>query len=79
MQCTEVFKSVQELKFHLQNIHCIELERELKQFSSKSEVDTRSHKIRCSENINVTDIDMKTEVHIKQKYQFVNEAAKLQS
>ena len=77
MQCTEVFKSVQELKFHLQNIHCVELERELKQFSSESEVDTKPRKIRRPENINVTDIDMKTEVCIKQKYQFVNEVTKL--
>ncbi len=79
VQCTKVFESVQELKFHLQNIHCVKLRKELKQFSSKSKVDTRSCKIRCSENTNVTDIDIKTEVRIKQKYQFVNEATKLQS
>jgi len=69
MQCTEVFELMQELMFHLQNLHCVELEKELKQFSSKSKVDTRSRKIRRSENINVIDINI--------KYHFVNEAAKL--
>ena len=71
MQCTEVFELVQELMFHLQNLHCVELEKELKWFSSESEVDTKSRKVRRSENINVINIDM--------KYHFVNEAAKLQS
>jgi hypothetical protein len=79
VQCAEVFASVQELKFHLQDIHCVELGKGLKRSSPESEVDTRPRKIRRPGDTNVTDIDIETEVRIKQEYQFVDEAAKLRS
>ena len=78
-QCTEAFESVQEFKFHLQDVHCVVPGKGLKRSSPESDPDTKPRKFRRPLETNLSDINMEIEVRIKQEYQFVDEAAKLRS
>lgn len=69
--CADAFESVQELKFHLQDVHCVELRKGCKRSSPDSEVDTRPRKIKSPGDAN------RHEACVKQEYKFVDEAAKL--
>ena len=55
---------MQHLKFHLQDVHCIELRKGCKRPSPENEADPRSRKIRISADV-------------KPEYKFVDEAAKI--
>ena len=72
-QCADAFQSVQELEFHLQDVHCVELRKECKRSSPESEGDTRPRKIKCSNHAN------RHSPCFKQEYKFVDEAAKVWS
>lgn len=70
-RCADTFESVQELKYHLQDVHCVELRKGCKRFSPDSEVNTGLRKIKSPGDTN------RHEACVKQEYKFVNEAAKL--
>jgi hypothetical protein len=72
-QCADAFKSAQELKFHLQDVHCVELRKGCKRSSPESEVDTRPRKIKSPVYANPH------EACVKQEYKFVDKAANLWS
>lgn len=44
--CVDAFQSVQELKFHLQDVHCVELKEECKRSSPESEGGTKLRKLK---------------------------------
>ncbi|KAI9752223.1 MAG: hypothetical protein M1835_001112 [Candelina submexicana] len=79
VQCTEAFESVQEFKFHLQDVHCVVPGKGFKRSSPESEPDTRPRKFKRPRETNRPDPEMETEVHVKQEYHFMDEAVKLQS
>ena len=70
---------MQELKFHLQDIHCVELRKGCKRSSPESEVDTRPRKIKSPGDASRPNLNIESEAYIKQEYKFVDEAAKLWS
>ncbi|KAL8880142.1 MAG: hypothetical protein Q9192_008083 [Flavoplaca navasiana] len=72
-QCADAFKSVQELKFPLQDVHCVELRKGCKRSSPETELDIRPRKIKSLGYAN------RHEACVKQEYKFVDEAAKLWS
>lgn len=76
-QCTEAFSSMQDLKFHLQDVHCIELRRGCKRPSPESEGDPGSRKVRISGDVQPRGSDLRTAADIKPEYKFVDEAAKM--
>jgi len=78
-QYTEVFGLVQELKFHLEDIYCIELRKGFKRSSPESEPETTPHKLKRPRITNRPDPEMESEACIKQEYPFMDEAAKLYS
>lgn len=50
-QCTEAFSSMQDLKFDLQDVHCIELRKGCKRPSPENKADPRSRKVRISTDV----------------------------
>lgn len=76
-QCTEVFFSMQDLKFHLQDVHCIEFSKGCKRPSLESEADPESRKVRISGDVQRRGSDLWTAAHVKPEYKFVDEAAKI--
>lgn len=68
---------MQDLKFHLQDVHCIELRKGYKRPSPESEVDPGSRKVRISGDVQLHGSDLRTAADVKPEYKFVDEAAKM--
>jgi len=62
--CADAFESVQELKFHPQDVHYVVLRKGYKRSSPESEVDTRLRKIKSKGDANGH------EAYFKQEYTF---------
>lgn len=78
-QCTESFESMQELKYHLVNVHCVELKKGSKRSSPENEVHTRPPKVKRTSSIALRNYKMEVEAYRKQGYKFVNEGTKFWS
>lgn len=76
-QCTEAYPSMQDLKFRLQDVHCVDLRRGCKRSSPDRDADPRPLKTRISGDAQRHDLDLWSAAGIKQEYKFVDEAAKL--
>jgi len=77
MQCTQAYPSIQDLKFHLQDVHCVDLRRGCKRSSPDFDTDPRPLKTRMSGKAQRRDSDPLPSIGIKQEYKFVDEAAKI--
>jgi hypothetical protein len=73
VQCADAFESLQGLKFHLQDVHCVVPRKGSKRSSPESEVDTRPYKFSRH------NLDLDSEAYVIQEHKFVDEAAKLRS
>lgn len=69
---------MQELKFHLQDVHCIELRRGVKQFSSGTQAD-RPCKVKSLIDSDKPILEFLSGAGPKYEYKFVDETAKLWS
>lgn len=69
-QCDKAFRSLQELKFHLQDVHCVKLRKGHKRSSLESEQDTKPRKIKSA---------ARDELCVQLQYKFVDEGGKLWS
>jgi hypothetical protein len=78
-QCADAFVSTQELKFHLQDVHCVEFIKGSKKSRPADEVSDKHPKCRRVRGTNKNDANMEFEEISKQKFKFVDEAAKLYS
>ena len=58
-QCDEPFESEQELKFHLQDVHCYELMKGFKRLNLENEVDAEPHEGKKARDTNHHSSDMK--------------------
>lgn len=67
----------QDLKFHLQDVHCVDLRRGCKRSSPDFDADPRTLKTRISGEAWRRDSDPLPSIGIKQEYKFVDEAAKI--
>jgi len=76
-KCVDAFQSVLELKFHLQDVHCIELTKGTKRRRSGSEVDTMPARRKRSRQTKDHDLDMKLDMWPQFTYEFVDETTKL--
>lgn len=75
-ECVRAFDSRLKLKFHLQNIHCIELLKEIKRRRSNSEEEIQSDRKRRFKCIDIRDSDVKIDRYFNFTYEFVNETTK---
>lgn len=76
-QCGKIFKLVQKLRFHLQNIHYIEFIKRLKRFNIEYETDFKFFKVKRVNSVNPYGSDMKTDIYYKQEFKFINKTMKL--
>lgn len=76
-QCAEGYPSIQDLKFHLQNVHCVDLRRGCKRSSPDRDANPRHLKTKRLGIAPIQDPDLESAAGIKQEYKFVDEAAKL--
>jgi hypothetical protein len=76
VQCTEAFGSVQGLKFHLHDVHCVELGNGVKRFSPESDADAAPRKSKRPRDATCPDPEMEAETCFKQEHPFVDESAK---
>ena len=76
-QCAEECPSIQDLKFHLQNIHCVDLKRGCKRSSPDRDTNHRHLKTKRLGVGPRQDSDLGSAAGIKQEYKFIDEAAKL--
>ncbi|KAL2056550.1 hypothetical protein ABVK25_002944 [Lepraria finkii] len=72
-KCVDAFPSVLEMKFHLQDVHCIELTKKTKRRRSRSEVETMPAR---RKNLRRTK-DVKLDSCPQSPYEFVDETTKL--
>jgi hypothetical protein len=75
-QCAEAFESEQELKFHLQDVHCFELMKGFKRLNLEDEADVKPSEVKKA-RANHHGPDMKTDPSSNQELKFVDETAKL--
>ena len=68
---------MQNLKFHLQDVHCVDLRRGCKRSSPDFDADPRPVKTGMSGDAQRRDSDPLSSNGIKQEYKFVDEAARL--
>lgn len=76
-QCDEAFQSMQDLKFHLQDVHCVDLKRGCKRSCPDSDATPRPSKTKISGDNHRRHPAPRSDGHIKQEYKFVDEAAKI--
>jgi hypothetical protein len=76
-QCTEAYPFMQELKFHLHDVHCVDLRKGCKRSSPDGDADPKPPKTRISGDAQRCDLYPWSAAGIKQEYKFVDEAAKL--
>ena len=76
-QCGEAFKSAQELRFHLQGVHCVELTKGLKRSSVEHEADSKPFKVKRASGANPRGSDTEIDACREQEFKFIDEAAKL--
>ena len=76
-QCILAFLFMQDLKFHLQDAHCVEIRKGRKRSSPENEAGPRPRKIRVSGDAQRLDPDLQATASVKQEYKFVDEAAKV--
>lgn len=61
LKCVDAFQSILEMKFHLQNVHCIELIKGIKRRRSSNEVEFEPNWRKRSRRIKDYDLDVKLE------------------
>ncbi|KAL2041983.1 hypothetical protein N7G274_005171 [Stereocaulon virgatum] len=76
-RCVEAFQSVLEMKFHLQDVHCIESTKSVKRRRSSSELEPQSHRRKRARQIEDRDSDVKRDTWAQFTYDFVDETEKL--
>ena len=76
-KCVDAFPSVLELKFHLQDVHCIELTKGIKRRRSNSEVDATPARRKRSRKSEDHDSDVKLDSWPQSTYEFVDETTNL--
>jgi hypothetical protein len=76
-QCDEAFESEQELKFHLQDVHCYELTKGFKRLNLEHEVDAEPHEGKKARDTDHHGPDMKFDAYCNQEFKFVDEGPKL--
>ncbi len=76
-KCLDAFPSVLEMKFHLQDVHCIELTKGTKRRRSGSEVETTPARRKRSRRTKDRDPDVKRDPWSQFTYEFVDETTKL--
>lgn len=76
-KCVDAFPSVLELKFHLQDVYCIELTKGIKRRRSTSGVDTMSPRRKRSRKSEDHDPDVKPDSWPQSIYKFVDKTTKL--
>ncbi|KAI9800690.1 MAG: hypothetical protein M1825_004012 [Sarcosagium campestre] len=76
-KCVDAFPSVPELKFHLQDVHCIELTKGIKRRRSASGVDTMSPRRKRSRKSEDRSPDAKVDMWSQLTYDFVDETTTL--
>jgi hypothetical protein len=73
----EAFESVQELRFHLRGVHCLELTKGFKRSKPEGEVATKPRNVNRANDTSRHCPDMEADTCPKQEYKFVDKAAKL--
>lgn len=76
-KCVDAFSFVLKMKFHLQNVYCIEFIKEVKRRRFGSEVKTMSAWKKRFRQIKNYDADVKLDTWPQFIYEFVNETTKL--
>jgi len=76
-RCVEAFQSVLEMKFHLQDVHCIESTKRVKRRRSSSELEPQPHRRKRARRIKDHDPDVKLDTWPQLTYDFVDETEKL--
>jgi len=76
-QCVDAFPFVLEMKFHLQDVHCIELTKEAKRRESGDEMETMPAPRKRSRQTKDYDADVKLDFWPQFPYEFVDETTKL--
>ncbi len=76
-KCLDIFSFVLKMKFHLQNVYCIELIKEIKRRRFNSEVKIISTRRKRFRRIKNRDSDVKRNSWSQFTYKFVNETTKL--
>ena len=76
-KCVKAFPSVLEMKFHLQDVHCIEFTKGVKRRRSGSEPETMPAWKKRSRQTNDHDHDVKLDTWPQLTYAFVDETTKL--
>ena len=76
-KCVDAFPSFLEMKFHLQNVHCIEFTKGVKRRRSSSKVDTMPARKKRSRQTKDHNPDMKVDMWPQFTYEFVDETMKL--
>ena len=76
-KCVDAFPSVLELKFHLQDVHCIEFTKGIKRRRSTSGVDTMSPRRKRARIGKDRDPDVKVDIWPQSTYEFVDETVTL--
>lgn len=76
-KCIDAFPSVLELKFHLQDVHCIELTKGIKRRRSTNQADTMPARRKRSRMSKDRDPDVKVDMWAQLTYEFVDETTTL--
>jgi hypothetical protein len=76
-QCGEAFKSAQELRFHLQDVHCVEPTKGLKRSSVEHEAGSKPFKVKRASGANPRSSGTETDAYHKQEFKFIDDAAKM--
>ena len=78
-RCVGSFESVQDLKFHLQDVHCIEPTKRSKRRRSHDELETKPDHIKRSRRITLHNTETKINVKTRPglKHEFVDETTKI--
>ena len=76
-KCVDAFPSVLELKFHFQDVHCIELTKSIKRRRSTNGLTTMSPRRKRSRKSEDRSPDVKVDMWPQLTYEFVNETTTL--
>jgi hypothetical protein len=77
LKCVDAFQSVLEMKFHLQDVHCIDFTKGIKRRRSGSEVEFEPDRRKRSRRTKDHDLDVKLQTWPQFTYKFVDETTKL--
>jgi hypothetical protein len=76
-QCSEAFKSAQELRFHLQDVHYAKPTKGLKRSSVEHEAGSKPFKVKRASSANPRSSGTETDAYHKQEFKFIDNAAKM--